>query len=211
MQLGVAWFEGLLGLACLLAGLYRIGQVLAGRARSAHAAAHAVMGIGMAAMFVPVADPVPHPVWVAVFLVIAAWFAAASIRAGSLLGDVGGHAVGAVAMLYMLLGHAHDAAVTPGAVDPAHAHHGGSGDAATPLLLSVIALGFAAWFVSDLVGRLVRPAGDVPSALVPESVDAGTDSRRVVRLPVRARVAWGAVVPDVVMSAAMAVMFLGMV
>jgi hypothetical protein len=209
MQLGMAWLDGSLGLACLLAGLYHVGLLLAGRSGLPHAAAHALMGIGMAAMFVPAADPVPQPVWVAAFLAVAAWFGAASIRAGSLLSDAGDHAVGAVAMLYMLLGHAHVAVATPGSVDPAHAHHAGSGAAAPPLLLSVIALGFAAWFISDVVRRLVRPAGDVPSALVPESVGAGTEGHHAQHA-VRAGVAWGAAAPNAVMSAAMAIMFLGM-
>jgi hypothetical protein len=210
MQLAVDWSDGLLGLACLLAGLFHIGMLLAGRARFAPAAAHAAMGIGMAAMFVPAAVPVPRPVWVALFLVITAWFAAAGIRAGSLLGDAGAHVVGAVAMLYMLLGPAHGGGATHGVVDSAHVHHGGgSGAATTLLLLSLIALGFAAWFICDVVGRLVRFTDDVRS--VPESVGAGTDSRRAAGNSVRAGVARAAAVPGMVMSAAMAVMFLGMV
>ncbi|OLT05755.1 hypothetical protein BJF90_01945 [Pseudonocardia sp. CNS-004] len=168
MPLDVAWSDGLLGVVCLLVGLSHIGMPPPGPVRFAHAAAHAVMGIGMAAMFVPAADPVPRPVWVAVFLAVAVWFASACVRARSLLGDAGNHVVGAVAMLYMLLGPAH--------------HHGGPGSAVPALPLSLVALAFAAWFGIDLVGRVVRPAADA-------------DVRPAV--------------PRMVMSAAMAVMFLG--
>jgi hypothetical protein len=163
------------------------------------------MGIGMAAMFVPAADPVPRLVWVGVFLVVAAWFAAAIIRTGSLLGDCGHHLIGAVAMLYMLLG----GAATSGAVDHGHAHHGDSGDAAAPMLPSLIALAFAAWFISDVVGRLVRRTGDAGSA--PESPGAVTGGGRAAPNSVRTGVARGAAVPEMVMSATMAAMFLGMV
>lgn len=166
MPLDVAWSDGLLGVVCLLVGLSHIGMPPPGPVRFAHAAAHAVMGIGMAAMFVPAVDPVPRPVWVAVFAAVAVWFAAACVRARSLLGDAGSHVVGAAAMLYMLLGPAH--------------HHGGSGAAGPHLPLSVIALAFVAWFGVDIAGQLTRPAGGVRPA-----------------------------VPRMVMSAAMAIMFLG--
>src|SRR5687768_10954640 len=98
METDMAWIGGPLGLVSLCAGVYHIALMISGRARFAPAAAHAAMGIGMAAMFVPAADPLPGPVWIAVFSAFAAWFGVAGLRAGTFLGESGHHAVAAVAM-----------------------------------------------------------------------------------------------------------------
>ncbi|WP_240157784.1 DUF5134 domain-containing protein [Pseudonocardia broussonetiae] len=105
-------------------------------------AAHAAMGFGMAAMFSPLGDPVPGPVWAAVFLVCGAWFAAAALRlpAGRGRDDAVQHVVGSGAMLFMLLG----------------GHGGGWGPA--PLLAMVLA-GWFAWHALRCGDRL----GSVPA------------------------------------------------
>jgi fructose-specific phosphotransferase system IIC component len=74
---------------------------------------HLVMGLGMAVMCSPIGGPVPAAGWQTVFLLIAAWFLGTSwhrwrtgVRAEP-IGWHGGslhHAVGALAMLYMLSG-----------------------------------------------------------------------------------------------------------
>lgn len=208
MDLGT-WLGVPFGLVCMLVGVFHIGMFLGGRSGLAPAAANAVMGIGMAAMFVPAADPVPRPVWVAAFLVVAAWSAAACLRARSLCGEAGHHTIGAVAMLVMLSGHAHGAAGTPGAVDPGHAHDGGGAGAGEPLLQSAVALALAAWFLADITRRVVRASTDLALAGVPEGAGARTATRGPAwSRPVTVR---RDAAPHVVMSAAMTVMVLGMV
>ncbi len=204
MQLGVAWIDGLLGLVCLLAGAYHIALLLGGRASPATAVAHAAMGIGMAAMFVPAVDPLPRPVWIAVFVAAAAWFGVAALRAGSLLGEAGHHAVGAVAMLYMLQDHSHGAA----GVETEHAHHGAAASAGPGLLMTAIALAFVAWFIADIARQLLPRAGTVP---VGEPVGAGSVAPALTRPAVLAGLDRHVAVPNTAMSAAMTIMFLAMV
>jgi hypothetical protein len=71
--------------------------------------AHAVMAVAMAAMFLPVPNPVPGAIWIVLFAVMAAWFAAGLLRART-VGGVGAirwtsvaihHVVGSLAMIYM--------------------------------------------------------------------------------------------------------------
>ena len=203
----MAWIGGPLGLASLCAGICHLALLISGRARFVPAAAHAAMGIGMAAMFVPDADPVPGPLWVAVFVVVEAWFGVAGLRAGTFLGEAGHHTVGAVAMIYMLQGHTLGAvgSVASGAVEPEHAHHGGG--AAPPLLMTAIALAFVAWFVAD-VARLLLPYGGTPA---PVPVGAGPAAPGLTSPSLLAGLDRHVAVPNAVMSAAMAVMFLTMV
>ena len=158
---GVAWSDVPLGVACALAGLLALLQLATRRAPAADAAAHAAMGLGMAAMFVPAVDVVPRPLWIAVFVVSGAWFTAAALRSGSVGGAAGRHLAGAVAMLFMLLvGHAHHPA----------AASGGGGAA---LLVTVAALVLAAWFAADVLRLTLRPEGDGPAG-PPDTVPAGT-------------------------------------
>ncbi|GAA1325449.1 hypothetical protein GCM10009610_58530 [Pseudonocardia xinjiangensis] len=198
------WLDPVLGLACLAVAAFHL--VLLGRRHAPVASgAHAAMGLGMAAMFLPSADPFPQPLWVAVFLVSGAWFGAAALRGGSLLDEAGQHVVGAAAMLFMLLGgHGHGAPTATGAVAPEHAHHGGGGGA-PGLLVTMLALIFAAWFVADIV-RTVYARTAVPVATAPVAVaPAGTTVTAAPAAPLTA-----SVVAHVVMSGAMAVMLLGM-
>jgi hypothetical protein len=63
---------------------------------------HAAMAFGMAAMASPFGDPVPEPVWTAVYVLVAAWFAVLVLRTRSTGGDAVHHVVGSGAMLFML-------------------------------------------------------------------------------------------------------------
>lgn len=200
MGLGVTWLDAPLGLTCLLVGFGQLWLAVTRRAPAVPAAAHGAMGLGMAAMFVPAADPVPQPVWVVVFLVSGSWFGAAALREGGLLGTAGPHVVGAAAMLFMLLGgHDHGATAAGGPVDPEHAHHAAGGGAAPGLLVTVVALVLAAWFIADLVRLATRrsdPRSAVPVGAAPVQVATRVDLHHV---------------GHVVMSVAMLAMLVGMV
>jgi hypothetical protein len=188
----VMWLDVLLGAICLAVGVVHLGLLATGRAPVVDAAAHTVMGVGMAAMFVPSLDIVPRPVWIVAFVLVAAWFGVDAVRAGSFLGGAGQHVVGAGAMLFMLLaGHDHGAAA-----DPPHAHHlaaGGGGG----LLVAAAALALAAWFVADVVRELTRGAHLAP-ATVGGSGASGFGGRGLVGTA------------QLAMAVAMAVMLLGM-
>ncbi len=187
MGLGVAWLDVPLGVACLLAGLYHLGLALGRRAPAVPAAGYAVMGFGMASMFVPAADPVPHAGWVAVFVLSALWFGIGMMPGGSLFGDAGHHTVGAVAMLFMLL--------APG-------HGMGSG-----LLAPAVALALAAWFLADIVRLLAHP---VPLAVPAEATVATMGAPGgALPEPVDPMVR-GVPVACLVMNAAMALMLIVM-
>lgn len=197
--------DGLLAMACLVVGLHHLALLVTGRAPRAAAAAHATMGAGMAAMFVPAVDPLPVVGWVVVFAAVLAVAAAVAVRARSLQGDPGHLVVGGVAMLFMLLAaHPHPPAPAAGnghAVGHAAGHaaghaHGAAAATGIPgLLLTGAALALAAWFLVDVVRLLTL------RARVPAAAPSGSG---VVVSPVRP-----IAVPHVVMSTAMAIMLLG--
>lgn len=181
MGLGVVWLDVPLGAACLLAGLHHLRLALGRRAPVVSASGYAVMGFGMAAMFVPTADPVPRAAWIVVFTGSALWFAVAAVRSRA-FGDAGHHVVGAVAMLFMLLG--------PG-------HGTGSG-----LFGPVVALALAAWFLAEVVRLLAHhPA--------PVAVPAGA-ARGKPAPASRAEPPRGGPAACLVMNAAMALMLVVM-
>lgn len=185
MGLGVAWVDVPLGVACLLAGLYHLGLALGRRAPVVPAVAYALMGFGMAAMFVPAADPAPRAVWVAVFAVSAVWFGIGLLRSASLFGDAGHHVVGALAMLFMLLVPGH-----------------GSG-----LFGTAVALALATWFLADIVRLLAHPA-PVPALTSATAAAMGSPDGA---LPATATEPHrGIPVACLVMNAAMAVMLVVM-
>lgn len=188
MVLGVAWLDVPLAVACLLAGLQHLGLALGRRAPAAPALGYALMGVGMAAMFVRSADPVPRPVWVAVFAASAAWFGLAALRTGLPGGDAGHHLVGALAMLFMLL--------VPG-------HRAGGGG----LLMPAVALALAAWFLADIVRLLAHHPVPVP---VPATAAAAGAPDGTPPPPPGPDVVRGVPVACLVMNAAMAVMLVVM-
>ena len=119
-------------------------------------AAEALMGLGMAAMALPLAPGhgVTTAVWAAVFSGAGAWFIAAALRSGDLLDRVHRlhHAVGSGAMAYTAW------AMTAGGVTGSqHPEHSGlSGGPPLPLLTGLLLVyfgGFALWTVN----RLLQP------------------------------------------------------
>jgi hypothetical protein len=199
----IAWVNIGLATGCLFAGLLHLRLALS---RPAEHLPHAAMGVGMAAMFVPTADPFPRAAWLALFGVIAVGAAVSMLRARSFIGvSAGHHLVGAVVMAFMLLTHVHSASAA--AADPqGGGHHGGAGGGGLALLVSVFALAFAAWFAAD-VARILG-AGRVDDAQPVASVDRSTaiESSRVTLVAAPTGLP-GLVRPArVLMSAAMAVM-----
>jgi hypothetical protein len=99
-----------------LAAAHRAPDGYPGRHRAVDLA-HVLMGVGMAAMASPVGGPLPQAGWLTVFLLLAVWFAGSWWRTRrfgrSETDDLGWHtgglhhAVGALAMLYMLAAMPH--------------------------------------------------------------------------------------------------------
>ncbi|MFC5995076.1 DUF5134 domain-containing protein [Pseudonocardia hispaniensis] len=124
MQL--VWLDAVLALGCLLLGLFHLARMLGGGFGSTTTgggplgsspvaeASHAAMGFGMAAMFSPLGDPVPAPVWTGIFALTAVWFAGLALRCGLGTCDAGHHVVSSGAMLFMLFAGAHEHGGGPG-------------------------------------------------------------------------------------------------
>jgi len=200
------WLSGGLAVACLVVGLLHLVRLAVRRRGAAVELSHAAMSLGMAAMFSPVGDPLPRPLWTAMFVCCAAWFTTALLRSGSLAGESPHHVVGSATMLFMLAaGHA-----APGDDAPSHAGHAGhaahdGGAAGTLGLASVAALVLAAyfaWYALCCADRCRRPG--------PAGASAPPAGGAVAQVwsPAAPRIVVGA---HLVMSAAMAVMLLGMV
>jgi Domain of unknown function (DUF5134) len=183
----MSWVTGVLAVVCLAVGLFHLARLVVLRSEVASELAHAAMGLGMAAMFSPVGDPVPGPVWTLVFAVGLAWFGGGVLRSRRFGGEAGHHVVGSGAMLLMLIA--------------GHSAHG-RGAAGTLGLASVLALGLTGYFAwhtlrcADRCHR-ERPAG--PGA-APVAVRA-----HALEAPELAAAA------QLVTAAAMTVMLLGMV
>jgi hypothetical protein len=144
------------------------------------AATHALMGLGMAAMFSPWGDPVPPLVGAGVFAALALWFGARLLR--GIPAGAGGAAhlvVAPAAMAAMYLSHGHGG------------HHAG-GFAVAALWLALA--GYFGW-------HAVASAGRVQRAWVAAPADGVVIAPPVQRLCVES----GA---HVVMSGLMAAMFL---
>ena len=166
----MAWLHGVLAALSLAVGLLHLLRLATRRRQVALQASYAAMGLGMAAMYSPVGDPVPAPVWVALFLLGAGWFGGLVVRDRS-PGALGGEAlhlvVGSAAMLFML-GADRQAGGTAGG-HPAHVV-GAPGMAG---IASAVAIVLAAYFVLHVLrcadrlraARLATPAaGPEPGA-----------------------------------------------
>jgi hypothetical protein len=212
----MAWFTSLLAAVSLGLGLLHLVRLVTARhdGRSvAGEASHAVMGLGMAAMFSPVGDPVPAPVWVAAFGVSAAWFAAAVLRSGPAGDDAGHHVVCGVAMLFML---AAGMSGRPGGHEHEHAAAGWVS------LVAIVLAGYFAWHVMRcgdrfLAARAHTPAPALVGAPAAEpAVDPGPAACGHGGAAVEGRLAvlrapQAAAVAHLVMAASMAAMLLGMI
>lgn len=183
---------GALALCCLALGVLHLLRLALRRAEPAGEASHAAMCVGMAAMFSPLGDPVPAPVWVAIFGACLAWFGVVVLRARSMRGEPGHHVVGSGAMLFMVLAGHTD-----------HVGHGGHASGFTATSIAAILLaGYFAWHVLRCTDRL-RVAVTRPAAVA-------TVGGPVLVLPAigTPRVA---AVAHIVMAVGMTVMLLGMV
>jgi hypothetical protein len=115
-------------------------------------ASHAVMSLGMAAMFWPWGHPVPALYWQVLFSVIAAWFAVQLLRRAAQPADLH-HVLGSLAMVYMLTSSA----------DGHHMTHGVA-MAGPGIELPVLAWAFVAYFLVFAVwlgARMVTPVNTV--------------------------------------------------
>jgi hypothetical protein len=132
-----------LGVAVVFAALVRP------RCGRSAAAAHVLMGLGMAAMFSPWGDPVPPLLGASVFAALALWFGARLLR--GVLAGPGGAAhlvVAPAAMAAMYLSHGHGG------------HHAGG------VLLAALWLALAGYFgghAAASAGRVQRAWAGVPA------------------------------------------------
>ncbi len=211
------WVSAGLAVVCLVVAALHLAR-LAVHARAAAAVpggavgelSHAVMALGMAAMFSPLGDPLPVGLWAVVFVLCGAWFAAVALRSRDRGGDAAHHVVGSAAMLFMLFsGHGHVDTGT-GAAAGHPAHHGGAGGGVG--LVSVVAIllaGYFAWHAlrcSDRLRVAIAPLTD-DGPVAPAGGGTAVRTRRpgVLRSPVALARA------HVVMAVAMAVMLLAVV
>jgi hypothetical protein len=196
----MSWLSGGLAVVCLAVGLFHLARLVVLRRDVASELAHAAMGLGMAAMFSPIGNPLPGLVWTVVFGLCGAWFAALALRAGRFGGDAGHHVVGSGAMLFMLAaGHGAPAA------DAGHAAHGGAvaGTFGLASLVALVLAGYFAWYALSCSYACRRPE---PPAAAPGS---GPVTLRAPALSLRApRTAAAA---HLAMAVTMALMLLGMV
>jgi hypothetical protein len=174
---GPAWLDAVFGALFALLALYFAVRLIASRgtpgADRAGELAHLLMSVGMAAMFLPAFDPLPQPVWLAVFVLNAAWLATSLLRADPTCPhETRAHqahlVVSSGAMAYMV------AIMSPAAPAPAvamaasssgpallaHDHGGGGG------LAGIISLALGAYFVLHAVwsaGRVARGRATEPA------------------------------------------------
>jgi len=226
----MAWFNALLAAVSLGLGLLHLLRLVTARRdgrRVVGEASHAAMGFGMAAMFSPFGDPLPPAVWIAVFGLSSAWFAASVLREGLATEDAGHHVVCGVAMLFMLGIGLQAEAATGGA--GAHAHHGGgaAGPGAWASFVAIGLAGYFAWHVMRCGDRYVaarrsRQAARQPVAVGGPAPAVEVEVEDVWSCAAHAPAAEGsslaalrtpqaAAAAHLVMAAAMAVMLLGMI
>lgn len=133
----MSWLALLLTAGCAVIGLIHVVRVVLVPAHRVAEASSAAMGLGMAAMFSPLGNPVPDAVWVVGFVLCAVWFAAMAARARGSRADELHHVVCSAAMLFMLGGHAH---------------HGGASGVVS--VAAVVFAGYFGWHVLRCVDRL---------------------------------------------------------
>jgi hypothetical protein len=211
----MAWVHGVLAVLCLAIGGLHLVRLVRMRHGRALEAAYAGMALGMAGMFAPAGDPVPAPLWIALFLLGGGWFGGLLLHARS-IGALGGEArhllVGSAAMLFML-GADHDT----GAVDGRHAAPA-AGAPGTAGLASAVALAFAAYFVLHTLRCADRlratPGGERAGRPVLAAADPGPAAAiaTVVRSPAPTPCSTSvSATAHLVMTAAMAIMLVGLI
>jgi hypothetical protein len=156
---GLEWVDGMFAVLLAVVSMLSAARLVVawrGGDRTGVVAdgAHLLMGIGMVAMFLPWADPVPRLVWIVVFVAAGAWFTAYLLR-GTGPGRRAHHAhmlIATVAMVYMFAVAVPTPQPDPvvalpatGSVVLAHDHSGGANLAAAALLLAGYFIGQALW------------------------------------------------------------------
>ena len=182
-------------------------------------ASHAVMALGMAAMFGSLVDLLARPVWTVAFVLCGAWFAAVALRNRSPAMDTGHHVIGHVAMLFML--YAGHGATAPDAAGGGHAGHGGGlGSGGLGMLAMAVSIVFAGYFVFHALRCLDRMRTPATSAGMstpgPAEPSAATAPVALRRRPARAVTRTlteprSVALVHLLMAAAMAVMLLTMI
>jgi hypothetical protein len=213
----MAWPHGVLAALSLAVGLLHLLRLATRRREVALEASYAAMGLGMAAMYSPVGDPVPAPVWAALFLLCAGWFGGLIVRDRS-PGALGGEAlhlvVGSAAMLFML-----GADQQAGATGGGHAAHvvGAPGLAG---IASAVSIAFAAYFVLHVLrcadrlraARLETPAVGSEPGGAPRARTVTALRTTALRAPVAAHCSRAApAVAHLLMTMIMTVMLIGMI
>ena len=190
------WGAAALALACLAAAALHVVRLVVRRREVMAEASHSAMALGMAAMASPLGDPVPEPVWTAVYLLIALWFAALVVRTRPSAGDAVHHVVGSGAMLFMLAAD-HSAG---------HMSHGGPVSGLVPVTATVLA-GYFAWHALRCADRCRRAPDPTPCG-----GDSAGGSAVAVRSPASAvHTPQAGAAGHLVAAVAMSAMLLGMV
>jgi hypothetical protein len=172
----------LIAVYCLACLLTVVGGRAAAESDSSSDFAHVLMGAGMAAMFLPLGNPMPSVVWQVLFLAVAAWFCVLLVRrtvavtvpaTASPVASVGApahhlhHVIASLAMVYMLgLPARADAA---SGISMSHGDMPGmamSHPTSPGLSLPVLTWALVAYFVAHALWSGVRlfPVGSGPAA-----------------------------------------------
>lgn len=170
-----------LALACLVVAAFHVLRLLQlSRGDAAGEATHTAMALGMAAMLSPLGDPVPAAVWIGVFILCGAWFAAAALRSegGPARADAVHQVLGSGAMLFMLLAHDPGGAEA-GGLHAGHLVHDGGSNGAHGLssIIAIVLAGYFAWRVLQIVSHPIRSAASAPAV-----VDGSVATRSRLRL-----------------------------
>jgi hypothetical protein len=167
--------SGALAVVCLAAGLLHLIRLAVLRRDVVGEVSYTAMGLGMAAMFSPLGDPVPTAVWCAVFVLAATWFAVRVLRGDAAGGEAAHHVVGSGAMLFMLV-----AGNSEGALG-GHAAHGAGPDSALAGAVGLVSAtamllaGYFAWHALRCADRCRTTTCPDPHPAV--SVQDGRDGR----------------------------------
>jgi Domain of unknown function (DUF5134) len=190
------WGSAALALACVVVGVLHVARIAVVRRDIAAESSHAAMALGMAAMASPVGDPVPEPVWTAMFVVIAGWFTVLALHTRSADRETVHHVVGSGAMLFMLPAD-HSAGHLP------HDHPMSGVVAVTAMALT----GYFAWHALRCADRCRRAPEPAPS----EGHAAGGPVLAVRAPALAVHTPQAGAVGHLVAAVAMSAMLLGMV
>lgn len=192
----VAW-SAVAAVLCLGTGLVCLGLAVARVGDRPTQLTHAAMGVAMAGMFVPRADPVPMWMGVGAFTLLGTWFTALGLRRDRTARTARHLTISSAAMVLMYVVHGRSETPPSGAGHAAHTAADGGATSLVTLLLTLVLAGYFAWHTWTCVERSRSAKG------ADEPHDC---SGSPVRTPARVEhVAHGT------MSALMAAMFLGVI